>query len=443
MRRQLKLAYGFRWMLQKTTKNILWYGWMFMSVTLESAVFMWKKLLRHVAFHQEYKRSHTQTNVRHICEISLRTTWDLWSENNWFRIFFMEVFVFDWWTSLQSSAHEGLRLSIFCIFWVRYTRTLIKRCMGTKIGVVQNISGIQKLGQNWQRANGIRVEYFPRIQYFVVQSRSSRFLGSGSEKKWYSISDDSPQNELDQMVEKMVLTFVKSGHPVFRVTSPLSRSGQKQRRWKIVDTLLCRFWNDKNCFSNNCFCKSAQSLRDRCRNVWRIWNSFMIERRHPLWEDSQVPHSCQAWSRQTCLWIKMIMLTKIFYSRNTDKKNWANFVWTQESWMLLKSDSISWRKTLQKSHNSTVAKACREYSLPRDKETSETKGWIRGNTKIGSVLEITIWCLQVIYGVEIRIMSLSDDNSHSWSEFLMTWTNWSRILTTSSEPQKRGSKNFR
>ena len=36
----------------------------------------------------------------------------------------------------------------------------------------------------------------------------------------------------------------------------------------------------------------------------------------------------------------------------------------------------------------TDAVACRESTLPRDEETSEPKGWIRGNTKIGPVLEV-------------------------------------------------------
>ena len=62
----------------------------------------------------------------------------------------------------------------------------------------------------------------------------------------------------------------------------------------------------------------------------------------------------------------------------------------------------------------TDAVACRAYTLPRDEETSEPKGWIRGNTKIGPVLEVTICCLQGKYGVEIRIMSMNKDNSHSW-----------------------------
>ena len=32
-----------------------------------------EELLRQSAFHQEYKRSHNETNVRHICEIGIRT----------------------------------------------------------------------------------------------------------------------------------------------------------------------------------------------------------------------------------------------------------------------------------------------------------------------------------------------------------------------------------
>ena len=47
------------------------------------------------------------------------------------------------------------------------------------------------------------------------------------------------------------------------------------------------------------------------------------------------------------------------------------------------------------------AMACREYTLPRDDGSSQPRGWIQGNTKIG-------------HGVEIRIWSLSEDNTHSW-----------------------------
>ena len=58
--------------------------------------------------------------------------------------------------------------------------------------------------------------------------------------------------------------------------------------------------------------------------------------------------------------------------------------------------------------------ACREYTLPRDEKSTDPKGWIRGNTKIGPVLEVTTTYLQGKYGVEIRIDSVNKDNSHSW-----------------------------
>ena len=59
------------------------------------------------------------------------------------------------------------------------------------------------------------------------------FLGPGSEKKWFSISEDSPQGEWDRMAEKMMLGFGESGHPVFRATNPVSS------RAKVVEN--CRY----------------------------------------------------------------------------------------------------------------------------------------------------------------------------------------------------------
>ena len=42
----------------------------------------------------------------------------------------------------------------------------------------------------------------------------------------------------------------------------------------------------------------------------------------------------------------------------------------------------------------TESVACLEYTLPRDEKSTDPKGWIRGNTKIGPVLEVTTSYLQ-------------------------------------------------
>ena len=58
--------------------------------------------------------------------------------------------------------------------------------------------------------------------------------------------------------------------------------------------------------------------------------------------------------------------------------------------------------------------ACRDYTLPRDDQASQPKGWIQGNTRIGPVLEVTTSFQHFKYGIEIRIKSVNQDDSHSW-----------------------------
>ena len=65
------------------------------------------------------------------------------------------------------------------------------------------------------------------------------FLGLGSEKKWYSISEDCPQGEGDKIAELMMLKFGESTHPVFRSTSPLSRGVLKSKGRGKLSILYC------------------------------------------------------------------------------------------------------------------------------------------------------------------------------------------------------------
>ena len=92
---------------------------------------------------------------------------------------------------------------------------------------------------------------------------------------------------------------------------------------------------------------------------------------------------------------------------------------------------------------------CREYTLPRDEKSTDPKDWIRGNTKIGPVLEVTTSYLQGKHGVEIRIESVNKDNSHSWVRIslglneLVTDLSNKEETTTSRKPLRCSSKNLR
>ena len=55
------------------------------------------------------------------------------------------------------------------------------------------------------------------------------FIGPGSEKKWYSGEENSPQGIWDHIADMMLLEFAESGHLIFRATTPLSRCYLKSK----------------------------------------------------------------------------------------------------------------------------------------------------------------------------------------------------------------------
>ena len=57
---------------------------------------------------------------------------------------------------------------------------------------------------------------------------------------------------------------------------------------------------------------------------------------------------------------------------------------------------------------------CFEYTLPQDDNASHPKGWIRGSMRNGPVLEVTTSFQDFKCGIEVRIESVNEDNSHSW-----------------------------
>ena len=55
------------------------------------------------------------------------------------------------------------------------------------------------------------------------------FIGPGSEKKWSSMEENSPQGIWDHIADEMLLEFAESGHPILRATTPLSRGSLKSK----------------------------------------------------------------------------------------------------------------------------------------------------------------------------------------------------------------------
>ena len=93
------------------------------------------------------------------------------------------------------------------------------------------------------------------------------FIGPGSEKKWYSISDDSPQGEWDNIAERMLVEFAEADVQcsVLQVHCPEVNS--KAKAMENCRYTMQPIWERLRLFLHKCLCKSAQSFRSSRSNV--------------------------------------------------------------------------------------------------------------------------------------------------------------------------------
>ena len=131
--------------------------------------------------------------------------------------------------------------------------------------------------------------------------------------------------------------------------SIVSRNAQKQRWWKIINTLLRWWWNACNCFSHNYFRQSAQYSRSSLRFVWRIQslpcNNGETRTGRTIWPtvcaNKFVDENTSTFDRWSCARRSIAKVPKT--SGKAITTNWCdlNFVLMQDSWPQLKSDSTS------------------------------------------------------------------------------------------------------
>ena len=251
----------------------------------------------------------------------------------------------------------------------------------------------------------------------IVEKGQWSFIGPGSEKKWYSGEENSPQGAWDHIADEMLLEFAESGHPIFRATTPLSRGKLKS---KGHDKLSIHFAADQETietvfriivFANQLslygavanICKEYESLHDRSGQPDVLMGQSIvlseIKAEVPL--DNDIP------SHQNLLLQRYEERIKLLSQENKVSKFCmdAGFLHVVE---------IGQYFMTKDTEEQLFARACREYTLPRSDESSQPKRWIQGNTRIGPVLEITTSYLYGKHGIEVRIWSLSKDNSQSW-----------------------------
>ena len=118
------------------------------------------------------------------------------------------------------------------------------------------------------------------------------FLGPGSEKKWYSISEDSPQGEWDRVAEQMMVTLAESGHPIFRSTSPLSR-GTLQKAKVVENYQYAAVPMGLKLFLAQLFLLISSVFTEKSQICVMNTESAMLEQGDLLWQDNLTHCSCR------------------------------------------------------------------------------------------------------------------------------------------------------
>ena len=187
----------------------------------------------------------------------------------------------------------------------------------------------------------------------------------------------------------MMVTLAENGHPVFRATSPLSRGKLKSKGGTIISVNQLSLYG---AFSD--WCEEYESFHDRTgRPVvgGQSSSSFVpnvIKTNEPLNNDDPARGEflLQRYGERIEKLSQQDRVSKICMD--------AGFLTVVEIGQYFRTKDTA---DLSQFH----AVACREYTLPREEEASQPRGWIQGNTKIGPVLEVTTNYLQGKFGVDI------------------------------------------
>ena len=228
------------------------------------------------------------------------------------------------------------------------------------------------------------------------------FIGPGSEKKWHSMEENSPQGIWDQYCGRNAAwNSQKADVLFFRATTPLSRGILKSKGhgklsihfaadeiFRIIISVnqlsfygavvaICEEIETHQDGSGERDVLMGQSIvlgeikaeislqNENSLDHQILWQQYM-ERIESLSPESKVSRFCMEAG-----FMRVVEVGQYFMTKDTGDFRQFHTV------------------------------ACREYTLPRDDGSSQPRGWIQGNTKIGPVLEVTTSYLYGTHGIEI------------------------------------------
>ena len=221
----------------------------------------------------------------------------------------------------------------------------------------------------------------------------------------------------------MMIKFGESGHPVFRATSPLSRGTLKSKGGGKLSIHFCADEGTiETVFRTIVVVNQVRiygAVSDLCDEYSacqaRTVRPVLTEQSDQLCEPASLLMTTPTPSTEVPAQEDLLQKYKERVERLSQQNRVIKFCTDAGFLTTVEFGQYLMTKDTEEFSQFTEPLACREYTLPRDEKSSDPKGWVRGNTKIGPVLEVTTSCLQGKYGVEIvEEMKTSEVSSPSF-----------------------------
>ena len=207
------------------------------------------------------------------------------------------------------------------------------------------------------------------------------------------MEENSPQGIWDNFAERMLLEFAESGCPIFRATTPLSRGQLKSKghgklsihfaATQATIATVFRIIVSANQLSLYGavpeMCEEYESFHDRSGRLDKVMGQSIVL--SEIKTEVLLENDDQAYQNF------LLQQYEERIERLSQQDKLSNFC--MDAGFLNVVEIGQYFMTKDTADISQFhAVACREYTLLREDESSQPKGWIQGNTKIVPVLEV-------------------------------------------------------
>ena len=244
----------------------------------------------------------------------------------------------------------------------------------------------------------------------------------GQRQSGINTYNERPQGEWDKVAELTMIKFGQSGHPVFRATSPLSRGTLRSKGGGKLSIRFCADGDTIETVFRTIISVNQLSIygavSDLC-DEYRICQAgtgrpVLAGQFDPLFEPASLLITTPTLSTEVLAQEDLLQKYQERVERLSQQNRVIKICADAGFLTTVEVGQYFMTKDTEEFSQFTELVTCREYTLPRKEKSSDPNGWIRGNTRIGPVLEVTTSFLQGKYGVDIRFESVNTDHSHSW-----------------------------